>query len=83
MRMFVAVVPPAEVVTDLDEFLSVRREAEGLRWTLPEHWHLTLAFLEHVPERAYDDLLARLERAAAKRWSQQAAVVGGGAFPNP
>ncbi len=29
MRAFVAVVPPAEVVEHLDEFLSVRREAPG------------------------------------------------------
>ena len=83
MRMFVAVIPPEEVVEDLDEFLSVRREAEGLRWTLPEHWHLTLAFLEHVPDRAYDDLVERLRRAAHKRSPQSAAVVGGGAFPHP
>ena len=83
MRMFVAVVPPTEVIEDLDDFLSVRREAEQLRWTPPEHWHLTLAFLEQVPERSYDDLLARLERAATKRSPQQAAVAGGGAFPDP
>lgn len=81
--MFVAVIPPESVVEDLEEFLSVRREAAGLRWTLPEQWHLTLAFLEHVPERSYDDLLDRLERAAAKRSPQDARIVGGGAFPNP
>lgn len=82
-RMFVAVIPPDPVREDLEEVLSVRREAEGLRWTLPEHWHLTLAFLEHVPDRSYDDLIHRLTRAAAKRSGQQAAVVGGGAFPHP
>jgi 2'-5' RNA ligase len=65
MRMFVAAIPPEEVVEDLEEFLSVRREAAPLRWTLPEQWHLTLAFLAEVPDRRYDDLLARLERAAA------------------
>lgn len=83
MRMFVAAIPPPEVVEDLEAFLSVRREAEPLRWTLPEHWHLTLAFLADVPDRSYDDLLARLERAARKRHPMTATVAGGGAFPHP
>lgn len=80
--MFVAVVPPIEAVEDLDEFWSVRREAAELRWTLPDQWHVTLAFLADVPERRYDDLLARLERAAHKRTAMTARIVGGGAFPN-
>ncbi len=51
-RMFVAAVPPEEVVTHLDEFLSVRREAAPYRWTVPDQWHLTLAFAEDVPDRS-------------------------------
>ncbi|RNM12451.1 RNA 2',3'-cyclic phosphodiesterase [Nocardioides pocheonensis] len=82
MRMFVAAVPPPEVLEDLEEFLSVRREAGGFRWTLPEQWHVTLAFLAEVPDRTYDDLVDRLGRAARKRRPMRAAVVGGGAFPN-
>lgn len=82
-RMFVAALPPETAVEDLEEFLSVRREATALRWTLPEHWHLTLAFLADVPDRAYDDLVDRLARAARKRSAQDAAIVGGGAFPHP
>ena len=85
-RMFVAVVPPERVVEDLDEFLGPRRDATRgtgpLRWTLPEHWHLTLAFAEDVPDRSFDDLVARLERAGAKRTPVLARVAGGGAFPN-
>lgn len=83
MRMFVAAIPPAEVVEDLDEFLSARREAGEFRWTLPDQWHLTLAFLADVPDRAYDDLVARLERAARKRHRMTATITGGGAFPHP
>jgi 2'-5' RNA ligase len=82
-RMFVAAVPPAHVLEDLEDFLAVRRDADReLRWTLPEQWHLTLAFLPDVPERSYDDLLERLTRAARKRAPVPASVVGGGAFPN-
>jgi 2'-5' RNA ligase len=82
MRMFVAAVPPPEVLEDLEEFLSVRREVAAFRWTVPEQWHVTLAFLADVPDRAYDDLLDRLGRAAAKRHPVRATIAGGGAFPN-
>ncbi len=82
MRMFVAVVPPEAAVEDLDEFLAPRREASPFRWTVPEQFHLTLAFSGNVPERAYDDLVDRLERAARKRTPVQARFAGGGAFPN-
>lgn len=98
--MFVAVIPPEQVVGDLEEFLAPRRDAHRtedraargsgrdrreppLRWTLPEQWHLTLAFAADVPDRAYDDLVARLQRAARKRAPMAARVAGGGAFPNP
>ena len=82
MRMFVAAVPPAAALEDLEDFLSVRREAGAFRWTVPEQWHVTLAFLAQVPDRAYDDLLERLARAARKRRTMRAAIVGGGAFPH-
>ena len=82
MRAFVAAVPPAEALEDLEAFLSVRREAAPFRWTMAEQWHVTLAFLAEVPDRAYDDLLARLERAARKRRPMRATIAGGGAFPH-
>ena len=83
-RMFVAAVPPDHVLEDLEDFLSVRREADpGLRWATPEQWHLTLAFLAAVPDRALDDLGERLTRAARKRSPMTLSMTGGGAFPNP
>ncbi len=82
MRMFVAVIPPDHVVEHLEEFLAPRREAAPFRWTVPEQFHLTLAFSGNVPERSYDDLVARLERAARKRSPMEARIAGGGAFPN-
>lgn len=83
MRMFVAIVPPDDVLEDLGEFLRPRQEAEqGFRWTAPDQWHVTLAFMPDVPDRALDDLVARLERAAARRTPFSLTVAGGGAFPN-
>ena len=83
MRMFVAVVPPENALEDLGEFLRPRQEAErGFRWTVPDQWHITLAFMPEVPDRTFDDLLARLERAAVRRTPFTVTVSGGGAFPN-
>ena len=84
MRMFVALLPPDPVVEDLAEFLAPRQEAgDGLRWTVPDQWHVTLAFFGDVTERHLDDLVERLGRAAAKRTSLELRFSGAGAFPNP
>lgn len=84
MRMFVALVPPDEVIEDLSEFLAPRQEAEpGFRWTTPEQWHLTLAFMAQVSDRHLDDLVARLERAAGRRTAFPLRLAGAGAFPGP
>ncbi len=84
MRMFVAIVPPVGALEHLEEFLTPRQEVDaGLRWTAPEQWHITLAFMGQVPERVVEDLQARLERAAARRTPFEATIAGGGAFPNP
>lgn len=81
-RMFVAVLPPERVLEDLEEYVGPRREATPFRWTDPEQWHLTLAFSSDVPDRAYDDLVDRLARAARKRHPMATRIAGGGAFPH-
>lgn len=82
--MFVALTPPPPALEHLEEFLSPRQEAGvGLRWTVPEQWHLTLAFFGDVAERHLDDLVERLGRAAARRATVELTIAGGGAFPNP
>lgn len=46
MRAFLAIRPPEQVITDLDTYLAPRRLAEqDWRWSRPEQFHLTLAFL--------------------------------------
>ena len=82
--MFVALAPSQPALEHLEEFLSPRQEAgAGLRWTVPEQWHLTLAFFGDVAERHLDDLVERLGRAAARRTAVELTIAGGGAFPNP
>ncbi len=80
--MFAAVVPPPEVVEHLDAFLDARRAAGAFRWAATEQLHITIAFLAAVPDRALDDLVERLARAARRRTAFATAVAGGGAFPN-
>jgi 2'-5' RNA ligase len=84
MRLFVAVTPSEEAVEDLADYLAPRQEASaGLRWTDPHQWHVTLAFMPSVPERALDPLTERLAEAAARRPPLRMRVSGAGAFPNP
>ena len=83
MRMFVAITPPPAVLEDLDEFLGPRRDTWPGRWTAPEQWHLTLAFMESVPDRALDGLLERLTTAADRRTPFAVSLSGAGAFPDP
>jgi RNA 2',3'-cyclic 3'-phosphodiesterase len=86
MRMFVALPLPEAVKEDLTEFLEPRQEAGSrelsLRWTRPEQWHVTLAFLPEVADRHTDELLERLRRAATRRNPLVLRVAGAGAFPH-
>lgn len=84
MRLFVAVVPPDDVLDDLDEHLEPRRDAgPEIRWTDRPQWHVTLAFLGDVPERRLDALTDALARSAARRDPLVLRLAGAGAFPNP
>jgi 2'-5' RNA ligase len=82
MRLFVAVAVPAEVAGELDSAVAPYRAAwPGLRWTGCDAWHLTLAFLGEVSEKASERLMPRLERAAARHSSLSLSLAGAGAFP--
>ncbi|WP_338748044.1 RNA 2',3'-cyclic phosphodiesterase [Janibacter alittae] len=79
-RMFVAVVPPQDVVEELADFLTPR---EGMPWIDPSQWHLTLAFLASVPDARADDLVERLGVAAARVAPFDVVLGGSGCFPDP
>ena len=82
VRLFVAIRPPSEIATHLDDFLDVRRGAAGFRWASPEHFHVTLAFLGDVADYQLDELAELLGSAAGRRTPFETNVAGGGAFPN-
>ncbi len=79
-RMFVAVVPPQDVLDDLAAFLEPRT---GMPWITPEQWHITLAFMAAVLDRSVDELVQRLQAAAARRRTMTVSFAGAGTFPDP
>jgi 2'-5' RNA ligase len=81
MRAFVALVPPAGALAELEAAVApVRAAHPGLRWTPPAQWHLTLAFLGEVDEAVLPELTDRLARAARRHPPAPLALAGGGRF---
>ena len=63
MRLFVAVWPPPEVVEVL---AALERPAvDGVRWTTPSQWHVTLRFLGEVADEAVPDVEGWFRTACA------------------
>jgi 2'-5' RNA ligase len=88
MRLFVAIVPPDEVLDALAEHVEPRRIADeqggsDLRWTDRHQWHITLAFLADVPDWRLDDLTGAVAATAARHHAPLLRITGAGAFPNP
>jgi 2'-5' RNA ligase len=83
MRLFVAVWPPPGAVDELGRALAeVRTAAPPLRWTIPEQWHLTLAFLGEVADDRRPELERRLARVAARHHPVDVRLSGAGQFGN-
>ena len=81
VRLFVALTPPADVIEALRTTTAALRElAPGLRWTRPEQWHLTLAFLGEVGDDVVAELAPRLARTAARHPPLSLGLGGGGRF---
>ncbi|MFG1948891.1 RNA 2',3'-cyclic phosphodiesterase [Nonomuraea sp. NPDC048826] len=81
MRLFAAVVPPDEVLDELERAIAPHvGQVPGLRWPERATWHVTLAFFGDVPEPALPDLRDRLARAAGRHPVPTLAFTGFGAF---
>jgi 2'-5' RNA ligase len=77
--LFVALVPPPDVIDALAAAVQPLREAlPELAWVAPERWHVTLCFLGPVESTA--ELRRRLERVARRHPAPQLQVAGGGRF---
>jgi 2'-5' RNA ligase len=63
VRLFWAVVPPAAVVEAVDAaVVPLRHRWPDLRWTRPDGWHLTLAFIGSAQDDAAAGLVAAVHR---------------------
>ncbi|WP_320780092.1 RNA 2',3'-cyclic phosphodiesterase [Streptomyces sp. CRN 30] len=83
MRLFAAVLPPADVTEELAGAVAALRRLPGadrLRWTERSNWHFTLAFYGEVGDGAVPDLAERLGRAARRTGPFPLALRGGGQF---
>ncbi|MFD7322022.1 RNA 2',3'-cyclic phosphodiesterase [Streptomyces sp. NPDC059875] len=83
MRLFAAVVPPPEQLTELAHVvdrLAHLPGAERLRWTSRPGWHFTLAFMGEVDDELLPELHERLARAAHRTPPFGLRLHGGGHF---
>ncbi|MDO5628974.1 MAG: RNA 2',3'-cyclic phosphodiesterase [Mobilicoccus sp.] len=67
MRAFVSIPVPLEAREHLADHLEPRLGEACLRWSDPERWHLTLAFMPDLSEVDLDDLTERLTEAGTRR----------------
>jgi 2'-5' RNA ligase len=65
MRLFVGIPMVAEVVGQIAAVRErLERPNDGLRWSSPESWHITLQFLGATTPAQYEALVPHLRRAA-------------------
>ncbi len=83
IRSFVAVEISTQVRTEIDRFL--RRETvgiDGVKWVVPEQFHLTLKFLGDVPMSALHHVIRAVDLAGRNVEPFDLVFEGLGAFPN-
>ena len=68
MRLFVALMPPTDVLADVDAALGPARDLQrDLRWIPVERWHLTIAFYGEVPDESLPGVSDMVERKLSRR----------------
>ncbi|MDQ1403825.1 MAG: hypothetical protein QOG03_2141 [Actinomycetota bacterium] len=76
VRLFVAVWPPSTV---LDAVSALPRPPiDGLRWTSPDQWHVTLRFFGSVPVPAVESVRAACHRIDIESATRGVESAGGG-----
>ena len=66
MRLFIGIPLAASVIEQLEKIsMRHRAEGDGLRWSTPESWHITLQFLGSTTEAQYECIVARLHEVRA------------------
>jgi RNA 2',3'-cyclic 3'-phosphodiesterase len=61
MRLFAGIPLAAALIDELSAVsVRLRSSADGLRWSAPESWHITLQFLGNTSQEQYECTVARL-----------------------
>lgn len=61
MRLFVGIPLAAPIIDELSTLTTrLQSNADGLRWTTPESWHITLQFLGNTSQQQYECVVERL-----------------------
>ena len=81
-RCFVAAPIPPDLRASLADAVAPWKADPALRWSAPESWHLTLAFLGAVDPETVDEVGARVSRVAGRHEPMQLEAGGIGAFPS-
>jgi 2'-5' RNA ligase len=67
MRLFVGIPLPATLIDELSAVsMRLQSGADGLRWSAPESWHITLQFLGNTAEQRYECIVTQLRDLRAK-----------------
>lgn len=82
MRVFAALIPSDDAVDHLDAFLEPRRAAADFRWTRPEQFHVTLAFMPEAASARIDDYVDRLAESLDDVAAADVVLGGPVVFPN-
>jgi RNA 2',3'-cyclic 3'-phosphodiesterase len=66
MRLFIGIPLAIPVIQELEKIsLRYRADEDGLRWSTPESWHITLQFLGNTSQTQYDCIVASLRELHA------------------
>ncbi len=67
MRLFVGIPLPPTLIDELSALsMQLQSGADGLRWSAPESWHITLQFLGNIAEERYECIVNRLRDLRAE-----------------
>lgn len=86
MRLFFGLPVPQDLrarLIDLQNLLRAALPPSSFRWTRPELFHVTLAFLGEVPEASVPELCARAAELCDRYSASELLFTRFGAFPTP
>ena len=77
MRLFAGIPLAAAVIDELSTIsVRLRSSTDGLRWSAPESWHITLQFLGNTGQEQYECTVARLHELRSPRFPIQLEGLG-------